>query len=167
MCKRHRLRRQIAESYQRHLEKRRADAREYGQKLRQAAPPRVCACGATLPKHGRLCDTCRAAGRKQAVKAYKTRNRERLTLENREYARKRYAAERDRLRAEAAEWRAKNPERVREIRRSFYWRNVDQVRARRRDSQVRHRMAIYDRDGGTGTREGRGAEQALKSDHGD
>ena len=96
------------------------------------------------------CDECTQTRRLAVQARYRDGNREALRESGREYMRVRMQDPefREAARVAAAEQRRRDPERTREIRRAFYQRNAEKMRQRRKDSRVKNRLVIYERDGG-------------------
>ena len=80
--------------------------------------------------------------RREYQRVYKARNRERLRLDERERVRLKRATD-PAVRAAEAEkarrWRERDPERSREVQRSYYARNAAAMRQRAADYRAAHR----------------------------
>lgn len=103
-----------------------------------------------------LCDDCRALARHEAKARYRESHREKLREAGREYQRRR-RTDPDVRRADAeaaAQHRAADPERAREIQRASYWRDPERARAKAKRWRERNRekvragfQAWYERNG--------------------
>ncbi len=98
-----------------------------------------------------LCDECKSRARAAVTARYRDKHRQELQAKGRDYQTLRRRTDPEFAESQRERIRILTrlePEYLREIRQRSYWKHVESRRERRREHQVRHRMVIYERDGG-------------------